>query len=133
MSNLRCVNKKTELFKKRQKENIISYKKLYIEHFNNKIMSLETFNAIWGESDSDRKCGYCGISENQIKELCIAKKIITKRFYSRGKTMEMDKIDPNGEYNKDNIVLSCYWCNNAKTDEFNVKEFKFNTASDNHS
>ena len=27
-------------------------------------------------------------------------------------------------YNKDNCVLACYWCNNAKTDAFTADEFK---------
>ena len=38
--------------------------------------------------------------------------------------MEIDRIDPSGDYSKENIVLCCYWCNNAKTDEFSYFEFK---------
>lgn len=38
--------------------------------------------------------------------------------------MEIDKIESDKEYAKCNIVLSCYWCNNAKTDEFSLDEFK---------
>ena len=28
------------------------------------------------------------------------------------------------DYKLDNVVLACYWCNNAKTDEFSPNEFK---------
>ncbi|MCD6366675.1 MAG: hypothetical protein J7L46_03955, partial [Bacteroidales bacterium] len=50
-------------------------------------------------------------------------KIQTKRIYSRGKHMEVDRTAPNGKYEIKNIELCCYWCNNAKTDEFSEKEF----------
>ena len=49
--------------------------------------------------------------------------IITKRLYSRGRTLEIDRINPNDDYNMNNIVLCCYWCNNAKTDEFSYEDF----------
>ena len=38
-----------------------------------------------------------------------------------------EKIDrklPNLEYSEENCCMACYWCNNAKTDEFSPKEFK---------
>ena len=38
--------------------------------------------------------------------------------------MEIDRKEPNLEYTKENCVWCCYWCNNAKTDEFKYKEFK---------
>ena len=37
--------------------------------------------------------------------------------------MEIDRIKANHEYLKDNVVLACYWCNNAKSDEFSEPEF----------
>lgn len=82
-------------------------------------MTLEDFKDFWKTKD-ERICGYCGIPEKCIEDLSIQ----TKRFYSRGKTMEVDKMEPNQGYTKENIILSCYWCNNAKTDEFTLHEFK---------
>ena len=38
--------------------------------------------------------------------------------------LEIDRKRPNEEYTTDNSVLCCYWCNNAKTDEFCATEFK---------
>jgi len=40
--------------------------------------------------------------------------------------MEIDRIEPNKEYTPDNCVLACYWCNNAKSDEFSSHEFSEN-------
>ena len=31
--------------------------------------------------------------------------------------------EANKEYTEANSVLCCYWCNNAKTDEYSEKEF----------
>lgn len=69
-------------------------------------------------------CKYCNISQSSITKLIENEIFQTKRFVNgRGWKLEVDKIDPNGEYNKNNIVACCYWCNNAKTDEFNEVEF----------
>ena len=42
----------------------------------------------------------------------------------REDSMEIDRKNSNKEYTADNIVLCCYWCNNAKSDEFTFDEFK---------
>lgn len=84
------------------------------------------------ENDHSLQCHYCGITKNIIDriiketntQVSSKKRFYTKRFYNRGKNLEIDQRDPNLGYNKDNIVLSCYWCNNAKSDEFKYREFK---------
>ena len=68
------------------------------------------------------KCSYCGLSISQVYTLAEKKELFTKR--SRGYTLEVDQIDPYGNYTDENCAPSCYWCNNAKTDEFKVGEFK---------
>ena len=90
------------------------------------------------EFDESLQCHYCGITENLIKQLINDTKVnsintrnrfFTKRFfYGRGKSMEIDQIDPNLGYYLDNMVLACYWCNNAKSDEFDYEEFKDHMA-----
>jgi 5-methylcytosine-specific restriction endonuclease McrA len=73
----------------------------------------------------DKKCFYCGITEEEIKNLLDNGKLITKRIKTRGRKLELDRKAPNLSYdNIDNLVFSCYWCNNAKTDEFTTNEFK---------
>lgn len=63
-------------------------------------------------------CAYCGVSIKQINDI----KLFTKR--SRGYTLEVDQKDPYANYTDENCVACCYWCNNAKTDEFLPSEFK---------
>jgi hypothetical protein len=67
-------------------------------------------------------CHYCKITEDQIAELIGKRKIFNKTL--RGFSLEIDRKKANYEYTPDNSVLSCYWCNNAKTDEFSEEEFK---------
>ena len=123
-TTLKDVNKHMErvIEEESNKKSLKQYKEKYKKYFEDR-MSLETFKEFW-EKENGRCCGYCGISEKQIISLDSDNEIKTKRFYSRGKTMEIDKIKADGEYTKCNIILSCYWCNNAKTDEFSLEDFK---------
>lgn len=104
-------------------EKFNSYQEKYYTNYQSIILTFQDFNTFWNIPEG-RLCEYCGVSENEIISLAKKDKIHTKRYYSRGKTMEIDKIDADGEYELTNIVLSCYWCNNAKTDEFTFDEFK---------
>jgi hypothetical protein len=90
----------------------------------NSFINFEEFKSFYGPDDNhDRKCHYCKITEFDIDRLIKAGKIKTKRLSTRGRTMEVDRIKPNKGYEKGNIALCCYWCNNAKTDEFSEEEF----------
>jgi len=74
---------------------------------------------------ADRNCHYCNISEQHIKVLIDKREIQTKRLKTRGRTLEIERLEPNKPYDDtDNLVFCCYWCNNAKTDEFTEKEFE---------
>jgi len=92
----------------------------------------EDFRKFYGKDDDERACSYCGITEKEIDYLQKIGEIKTKR--ARGKYMEIDRIDPKGGYilkfsldgvldKQSNIAQCCYWCNNAKTDEFTDVEF----------
>jgi len=67
-------------------------------------------------------CEYCGISMENIYDLAENHKLFTKR--SRGYSLEIDQKDAFANYSDNNCVACCYWCNNAKTDEFQDEEFK---------
>ena len=70
----------------------------------------------------DKKCFYCHITENEIQRLWKKYPKLTKR--NRGKKLEIERLKPNIPYNiTSNLVFSCYWCNNAKTDTFSQSEF----------
>lgn len=110
-------HKHEKLFKQLFKEYL--YKGVY-----SKDLSFKDFSAWYKTNEfTERKCEYCGITEQEIKRLFDSDKIYTKRIYSRGMSMEVDKRDPRKPYELKNLVMSCYWCNNAKTDEFSEEEF----------
>lgn len=72
-----------------------------------------------------RECHYCRINEEQIATLIEKGEIHTKRLTTRGRTLEIERLEPNKPYDDtNNLVFCCYWCNNAKTDEFTEQEFK---------
>ncbi len=74
-------------------------------------------------SKTEKSCHYCGITQEELDELHNIG-IVNKR-YSRGKTLEIDRKKADEKYsNLENLTLSCYWCNNAKTDTFDEDEFK---------
>ncbi len=84
----------------------------------NKILSEEKFCKLLLKEN----CAYCGISIKEINQLGNKGKLKTKRF--RGYTLEIDQKDAYAGYSDENCEACCYWCNNAKTDEFSVGEFK---------
>lgn len=93
------------------------------QHFEDHcFLSREKFTEFYNKAGN--KCHYCNISEEAISELRELGRIKTKRFITRGKTLEIDRIDSFKPYEEGNLALCCYWCNNAKTDEFSVEEFK---------
>jgi len=94
----------------------------YIKHFQKHQLSIEEFKVLYPINTDDRKCYYCKTSENELNQLRDKKLIRTKSY--RGDKLEIDRKEPNEEYYYDNLVLSCYWCNNAKTDEFSAGEFE---------
>jgi 5-methylcytosine-specific restriction endonuclease McrA len=94
------------------------------KHFHSILPKNEFLNYFGPNENLLRTCEYCSIREKDIERLVSYNLIFSKRIYTRGMTMEVDKRDPRKEYHKDNLIMSCYWCNNAKTDEFTEKEFK---------
>ena len=70
---------------------------------------------------AQKNCHYCKITKEEINVLA-EKKLINKKNL-RGYTLEIDRLNSNKEYYKENCVMACYWCNNAKTDEFTQEEF----------
>ena len=129
--NMTLIRKRNKIFKKWKtdddetiQEQIEEMKDKYCNNFVNEI-GIEYFKKFYGrDNDTNRKCDYCDITEKQIEILIKNDLITTKRLYSRGEHIEVDQRNPNNGYTKKNIVLCCYWCNNAKSDEFAYHEFK---------
>lgn len=104
---------------KREYSSLIEEMKMqYVEEDFKNIFPEEKFNLMLEENT----CYYCGITLNEIEQLGIKHKLAKKTL--RGWSLEIDRLKPNYEYTPENCEMSCYWCNNAKTDEFDDIEFK---------
>ena len=89
------------------------------------VLSPEQFYELfcWWEKQPE-KCFYCSLPESDLEILHNQDGHINKRYPYRGKSLEIDRKLSNLPYTDiDNLVLVCYWCNNAKTDTFTEVEF----------
>lgn len=102
------------------KLNIDCLLKYYIENIFPRVFPSNEFYQM---VENASECEYCHITINQINDL-IAQEKLFKKHITRGWSLEIDRKAANLEYTKDNCVICCYWCNNAKTDEFDYEEFK---------
>jgi hypothetical protein len=105
---------------KKNKAVIENCKSYYLKEIFPKVFSKEEYDGM--TSDESAPCFYCGINKHRINRLANSQKLYKKNL--RGWNMEIDRFNSNYEYNPGNCVLCCYWCNNAKTDEFTKDEFK---------
>ena len=107
---------------KNEREAITEIRRLWVRKKITKIQFPDFYDWYVGQA---QKCYYCGITEEEIKNLVDSNKIMTKRLLTRGKRLELERKEPNKPYDDlENLVLCCYWCNNAKTDEFTEDEFR---------
>ena len=76
---------------------------------------------------NNNKCHYCNTSILEIRDL-LNRGIIQGRNVSgggiRGQNLEIDRMQPGEEYTEDNCVLSCYYCNNDKSNTFSYDIFR---------
>jgi len=70
---------------------------------------------------NEPKCYYCQIPERLIEKIYWEIRR-TKRPPTRIK-LELERLDPFGNYNKENVVLACFNCNNSKSDIMYHEEF----------
>ena len=80
-----------------------------------------------------KTCFYCGIEEYIVQRIVTTSLLTSNRFplngmlkqgRSRGMWLEVDLLNPKVDYSRENCVLSCYFCNNDKSDVFNGIEYK---------
>ena len=127
--NIKSTIKKEYLIKNKL------FKKLKTDYNNRNRKSLNEFESFEIFHDwynlLEKKCFYCGISEEQFRFIVMNGILKSKRFPengefkrgSRGYYLELDKKDSSLKYSIDNCVLSCYFCNNDKSDVFNSEEY----------
>ena len=108
-----------QLTKNRVAEVGIKIGSVLLPHINSLLEKLNPLIDRFSEFISENE-----VLQSEIKKLINQGKIYTKRLTTRGRTMEVDRKDPKGHYEINNLIMSCYWCNNAKTDEFSYEEFR---------
>jgi 5-methylcytosine-specific restriction endonuclease McrA len=110
------IFKEMNKFKTSNNELIKNMEGQYVDNFE------EVFPLIgFKELVENQECAYCKISIEMVNQLAKVQKLFKKS--ERGWSLEIDRKNSNKEYAKDNCVMACYWCNNAKTDEFTHDEF----------
>jgi hypothetical protein len=75
---------------------------------------------------NENKCHYCKTSILDIRKLLNAGLIagrLVKGGGLRGPNFEIDRMNPNGIYEWRNCVLSCYYCNNDKSNTFDYETY----------
>ena len=88
--------------------------------------SFEAFLAWWCEKTPEngiRRCCYCGIDENTLKN-AFEKGVISSKKTSFSGELQIERMDPDGDYCDDNCEFACVICNNAKSDMISTEEFK---------
>lgn len=92
------------------------YSKYFTEQriglFENREMFLEWY------AKQRESCNYCGITQsrlNRIVELRNGNLTLNQKTKRSKGTLEIEKLDPSQGYTFDNSVLSCPFCNNAKS------------------
>lgn len=74
----------------------------------------------------ENKCHYCKTSILDIRQLInteIIKGRAVKGSGLRGPNFEVDRRNPFGVYEEANCVLSCYYCNNDKSNTFDYETY----------
>jgi hypothetical protein len=99
------------------KEQLVAYREVH----DSRVISLAGFAALY--SAQALICPYCHVSLSEFEQLRVRGLLFTKRLRTRGTSFELDCSLPHLGYAEGNVVLCCYWCNNAKTDEFTPEEF----------
>jgi 5-methylcytosine-specific restriction endonuclease McrA len=105
------------------------FKSKYVKDFKEfKLDYIERFGEVFSEKEfkeriEEEHCHYCNLTNDMVDKLVDAEQMFKKQD-TRGWSLEIDRKDSNLEYTFDNTVMCCYWCNNAKTDEFTEEEFR---------
>ena len=95
-------------------------KEIYKIRFGHKENFLKWYFDHWS-ADGSAKCYYCGVTERECRET-LGK--LTERATTRSQHLEIERLEPKGNYDSKNCVLACYVCNNAKSDFMSEEEFK---------
>lgn len=89
--------------------------------------SFENFLSWWCDeigADGLRRCCYCGVDEATLRNnVGKGRKIRSKKLAFSGK-LQIERMDPEGDYCLENCHFACVICNNAKSDMVSKEDFE---------
>lgn len=97
-----------------------SFNDLYAKYFNEQRKELfyDPKKLLEWHNKQNDCCNYCGITQSELSRIVQSRRgnltLNQKTKRSKG-TLEIEKLDPNNGYTYENSVLSCPFCNNAKS------------------
>ena len=120
-------NKEVQKIQKNYKEKLDYIqkvrKKFHLKKKSNNFRFKNFLEFYFWYRNQPKKCSYCGTKENVLIYLYDNKVISSKR--KRGRTLEIERKNSTlNEYSKDNCILSCYFCNNHKSDTISEKDYR---------
>lgn len=68
----------------------------------------------WFKSQ-ENSCGYCGITQEELYKLFNSQLPLNDKMKRSSGTLEIERLDSDSDYSKNNIILACPLCNNAKS------------------
>lgn len=107
----------------------LSSKKSYLKNNNTNVEISFDIDSLWSWYQKlEKVCFYCGLSEEEQFNLINRNVVNSSRFFSsakgkRGRHLEIDRKNPNGDYSESNCVLCCYFCNNDKSNVFHADQY----------
>lgn len=118
---------------KYEKKSVEKLKKNYSERIRKGFNGFNDFKDFLDWYNSEEKiCKYCGLTEEESQKIVMTSILKSNRFpengkigqgKSRGVWLEVDRLEPKGQYSRENAVLCCYFCNNDKSDVFSGEEY----------
>lgn len=118
---------------KYEKKSVEKLKKNYSERIRKGYNGFIDLNDFLDWYNSEEKiCKYCGLTEEESQKIVMTSILKSNRFpedgkigqgKSRGAWLEVDRLEPKGQYSRENAVLCCYFCNNDKSDVFSGQEY----------
>jgi len=114
-------------FEDKHNAKIQSIKALYTEERAKGFKGIIAFYDWYMIHDTIGRCCYCGVHKNDLGSYFDSENNIQyASARQRGKSLEIERIvtSPTNEYSPENCRLSCYICNNAKSDFISPKDFK---------
>lgn len=119
------------IYKPKIKAQLNSWHKQKVREKKSDFINFEDFYEWYCEQK--KECHYCSLKEKELQKIVMLGILKSNRFPLNGKItqgrargiwLEIDRKESKGKYSRSNCVLSCYFCNNDKSDIFNEKEYK---------